>query len=291
MTLKRRVWLWYIGFFTFLLKRKGLRDTVHDRCSAEETLPDGHIDIFTVAFNNEKYIAWQIRQIRRFVRDDRFSFIVADNSSVPHKRTVIRELCARNGVGYVSVPKSILFRFPGGSYAHGTVLNWLFSAVVRARRPRFFGFLDHDLFPVAPVSIRDKIAGKDFYGYVKSTAEGWYLWAGLCFFDFNKVKGLPLDFVPYMANGTYLDTGGSNFPLLYRKYDLHSLKLPGSEIVKVTGGGDCYHADFVQRIDGCWLHAINGSNWKGVSLENMADKERIVDGMLRKSLEVQAFPD
>lgn len=283
MKLKRRIGLMYLKFFTFLLKQKRLNKTEHYNCSTTETLPENQIDIFTVAFNNEKFIENQIQLIRKFIRDPHVSFIVADNSSIPEKRKIISSLCQKYQVGYISVPDSMIIKYPGGSYAHGTTLNWLFYCVVKIREPRFFGFLDHDLYPIAPVSIEEKLSKRDFYGRPIDQTDGWWLWAGLCFFNFNKVKNLPLNFIPYTINGTYLDTGGGNFPVLYHKYDLKSLNLPTCENIKITEGTE-YHRNYVQVIDGCWLHTINGSNWKGISREKLQQKEQAIENKLQEIL-------
>lgn len=283
MTLKRRIGLYYLHFFTFLLKLKKLKKTEHYNCSSTAILPEDQIDIFTVAFNNEKYIEYQIKLVRKFIRDPHVSFIVADNSSIPEKRKIISSLCQKYEVGYISVPDSMIIRYPGGSYAHGTTLNWLFYCVVKIRKPRFFGFLDHDLYPIAPISIKEKLNNRDFYGYPIDKTDGWWLWAGLCFFDFNKVGKLPLNFIPYTVNGTYLDTGGANFPVLYQKYQLKSLNLPGCENIQIMDGTE-YHTNYVQVMDGCWLHTINGSNWKGVSPEDQQKKEQAIDDKLQQIL-------
>ena len=145
MKLKRRLWLCYIFFFTFLFKRKKLGHTVHFNFSATPEASHAEaIDIVTVAFNNETWIEYQIKLIRKYIHDKHVTFIVADNSSNPEKRKSISALCRKYNTGYISVPKNMIAKHPGGSYAHGTTLNWIYSNVIRLRKPDIFGFLDHD---------------------------------------------------------------------------------------------------------------------------------------------------
>ena len=284
MKLKRRLWLCYIRFFTFLFKRKKLEHTVHFNFSATPEASHAEaIDIVTVAFNNETWIEYQIKLIRKYIHDKHVTFIVADNSSNPEKRKSISALCRKYNTGYISVPKNMIAKHPGGSYAHGTTLNWIYSNVIRLRKPDIFGFLDHDLFPIAPVSIREKLGDKDFYGSPRGEVY-WWLWAGLCFFRFDKVKALPLDFIPYIEHKTYLDTGGANYPILYKNYNLPELRLPLPQNIRITAGNK-YHSDYIQIIDDCWLHAINGSNWNGISPREQETKEDILKARLEQFIQ------
>lgn len=121
---------------------------------------------------------------------------------------------------------------------------------------------------------------KDFYGSPRGEVY-WWLWAGLCFFRFDKVKALPLDFIPYIEHKTYLDTGGANYPILYKNYNLPELRLPLPQNIRITEGNK-YHSDYIQIIDDCWLHAINGSNWNGISPREQETKEDILKARLEQ---------
>jgi hypothetical protein len=63
-----------------------------------------------------------------------------------------------------------------------------------------FGFIDHDIFPIKPYSLLHKIGNQDFYGrLIDRTPENnnrklWYLWAGFCFFQFERIKHLKMNF-------------------------------------------------------------------------------------------------
>lgn len=284
MRLRRRIWLYYIHFFTFIFKQRKLRHTTHFNCSAEKITTPKQIDIISVAFNNEVFIEYQIKLIQKYILDNHVTFIVADNSSSKQKRQKINELCQKYQVGYISIPHNLIAKYPGGSYTHGTTLNWLYYNVVKIRQPYIFGFLDHDLFPIAPISILEKLNNKDFYGRVREQKTGWWLWAGLCFFKYDQVKHLALDFIPHMEQGVYLDTGGANYPILYKHYHLHELNLPIAQNIPISEG-DEYHADYIQTMDDCWLHMINGSNWKGISPQAQEIKNKLIEEKLNRIFE------
>lgn len=284
MTLKRRLWVCYIHFFIFLFKLRKLKHVDHIGCKTPAPHPEVQIDLVTVAFNNEYLIEKQIKLLKRFVTDEHVSIFIADNSTSIDKRKLIRDVCVENQVGYISIPDNLMLKYVSSSYSHGATLNWIFDNFIKKRQPAIFGFLDHDLFPIAPTSIREKIGKKDFYGLVRDREAGWYLWAGYCFFNYKAVKDFPLDFIPYMAGKTYLDTGGSNFPILYRHYDKDSLPIVPSRDVNIGKGVD-YHADYLQYIDECWLHLINGSNWKKNPEGIQRTKENMLDEMTQKYLQ------
>ena len=284
MRLKRRLGLWYIYFFTFIFKLQKLRHTKHIHCSSEKTTNNRQIDIITVAFNNEAFIEYQIKLIQKYAIDPNIHFIVADNSSSSQKRQKIYELCHKNQIAYISLPRTLIAKYPGGSYIHGTVLNWLYYNVIKIRQPYIFGFLDHDLFPIAPFSILEKLKKQDFYGRIREQGNKWWLWAGLCFFKYEKIKHLPLDFIPYMEDNLYLDTGGANYPILYKNYDLQKLVLPIAQNIPISDGND-YHTDYIQTIEDCWLHMINGSNWKGISAKSQQIKNDMIQEKLNRIFE------
>lgn len=276
MRLKRKLWVSYIHFFVFLSRLQKLKHTKHINCDIPALEPEKQIDIITVAFNNEYLIEKQIKLIKEFITDEHVSLFIADNSSIPEKRKLIEDICVKHQVGYIQIPNSltkIFIRKPG--YSHGTTLNWLYSNFVKKRKSSIFGFLDHDLFPVSPISIKEKIGTEDFYGHIKDRGKGWYVWAGLCFFKYDVVKELPLDFIPYMIDDTFLDVGGANYPILYSRYNKNTLHFLPTRDINISEGKD-YHSDYLQFIDEHWLHMINGSNWKGIPEGTQKLKERMI---------------
>ena len=205
--------------------------------------------IATVAFNRPDVIEWQIHLVRKHLHE-RDSYIIFDNSNRPEKRRSIRELCRRERVPYVELPRVNFIP----SFSHAAALDWITRNFVLPRRPQLVGFLDHDIFPLSPFSIADKVQDKKAYGWKYSRSPGaWYLWAGFCFF--SNVRMDSFDFRPASDyEFGYLDTGGSNWEVFYRHLVDDDVRLINVEEIPLDEGG------YFQDLDG-WLHVVNASRW------------------------------
>ena len=232
----------------------------------------------------------QIELLQQFITDPNYSFLVADNSSVPEKRLLIQEVCRKKGVGYISLPDNLLIKYCGDGYSHGASLNWIYYNYLSKRKAAIFGFIDHDLFPIAPISLKAKLGDSDFYGPIRDREQGWYIWAGLSFFKYDAVKLVKLNFIPYVINGVFLDTGGSNYPILYKHYNkelLHDLTITNVSLEEKETMD--YHTDYLQFIDHCWLHLINGSNWKRIAEESQQKKEQILNEIVQDPASIKRY--
>jgi hypothetical protein len=88
-----------------------------------------------------------------------------------------------------------------------------------------------------------------------------------------------------MEKGVYLDTGGANYPILYKQYNPIELNLPVAQNIQISTGEE-YHADYIQTIEECWLHMIKGSNWKGISNQAQQLKNQVIQDKLNRIFEV-----
>lgn len=100
----------------------------------------------------------------------------------------------------------------------------------------------------------------NLYGKIVDRTNAWFLWAGLCFFRYDFVKNLTVDFMPTKVDNTYLDSGGSNYYTIYKNLEKDNLPMCNVTTEQI-GEGTNYHNDYIQYIDDCWIHLINGSNW------------------------------
>jgi hypothetical protein len=222
--------------------------------------------VATVAFNRPDMVEWQIHLVRKYMAE-RDGYIVFDNSSDSSKRADLRELCAREKVPYVSLPRLTIGK---NSFSHAAAMNWITRNFVASRQPTVFGFLDHDIFPVEPFSIRERIAGKKVYGLRHSHQDAWYLWAGFCFFSNVLVESLDFDPVPPLR----LDTGGGNWSRLYRTLSADDVAFAVHRREESTTNGRD-----IEIMDG-WLHAGNASGWNdGWS----GDRGPIIEARLRSA--------
>lgn len=221
------------------------------------------VDIVTVAFNNEMVIEQQERLLRKYLLDS-FSYTVADNSSDPEKRVIIRQLCIEKGIGYVSLPPNP-YNGKNSSFSHGLALNWIYNNYIIPRKIECFGFIDHDIYPVKPTSILSFLEQAPVFGLIQERGDKWYLWPGFCFFLRDFIDARIVDFLP----GKDSDTGGRNWESIYSKLDRQQIPVVNHEYGNLREGTDP-QSDLYEKI-GDWVHTFNASYWK-----NVAPKDSIV---------------
>jgi hypothetical protein len=277
-----------IKYFIFLNKKSKLQ--TKDILSIDKS--ESQIDLVTIAFNNPLMIEYQIKLLRKNITD-KFTHIIADNSSDFEIRNAIHLVCISLNVSYVSIPKNDLYR----NKSHGGAMHWVYKNVIKKRNNEYFGFLDHDIFPTQPYSIINKIK-KNIYGRVihaykpngyfdKISDEHpyWSLWAGFYFlksdllFNANVYK---FDFNPRsFKDGIYLDTAGglwdpvmSKLPYPGQLATYSSVKFRDSEVSNI-------HTDYYEQIDD-WVHFVNISNW--YKTPEMNEKNIFVENFLSTTL-------
>lgn len=239
-----------------------------------EAIPTDHLDLITIAFNNQSIIKHQIKYIRTHIKDN-YTYIVADNSTNKEASLQIQALCKEEGIAYIRLPKNHLGKI-GPSYSHAAALNWVCKNIVRQRQPSYFGFIDHDLFPVRDMRVKDYLTNQPLYGVKRERGQEWYLSAIMFFFRFDFVKDKKLDFMPVTPRDNYLDTGGGNWYTIYSELDPSQLTF-ATEYTENFREGGLRHQDQVEIFDKRWLHTINGSYWKKVT-----SKEDMIEGLIDK---------
>lgn len=107
----------------------------------------------------------------------------------------------------------------------------------------------------------------DFYGAPRKRGTAWYIWPGFCIYRYSMMEKIKPNFLPLYCEGVYLDSGGSNYKILYKYYHPEKTYFATTKNIRIkeTGGAtshdQIYHSDFIQIIDNDWLHIINGSNY------------------------------
>jgi glycosyltransferase involved in cell wall biosynthesis len=285
MTLKRLLYRTVIRFFEKLMIGRSL-STCRSVNVSNKKLPPANqqCDIVTIAFNNSQTIERQISLIKKYIQGE-YNYIVADNSSDKTVRKAIENLCIKNSVGYIGLPRNYLTTvIGGGSYSHGASLNWVYYRIIKKRQPRYFGFIDHDLFPVKSISLSQKLESHPVYGHLVSGKNYWYLWAGLCFYQFDFVKNKKMDFLPAKFQKQHLDTGGGNWHTIYSKMDVNKV-LAEPQQIENLGKEENEHSWFettMHLLGDCWLHTICGSNWIKISNQKMEEKELVISKKIER---------
>jgi hypothetical protein len=216
------------------------------------------IDLVTIAFNNEEVIYHQHRLLKKYLIDS-YCYTVIDNSIKPAKAKLIEDLCRVQKISYIKLP----YNFSHGSDSHGFAINWAYANYVKKRNLDYFGFLDHDIYPIKSTSIIDKLTIQPFYGLKQERSHSiWYLWAGFCFFNQDYFKDKELDFSPCAIENVILDTGGSNYRKIYSNENAERFLFP-EQCYKQLRKGNITQADMIEFI-GDWVHSFNGSYWMDV---------------------------
>jgi hypothetical protein len=179
--------------------------------------------VYIITFNNPFLVEYQIKTLEKFFRAP-FTPIVVDNNNWLHPESskAVLQLCIDEGVTYLKAPDNFYQTektFFDPTMKLGTTMNWLYVNCVWQRRPKYFGFLDHDCFLVKDFDLRPYLDAKGMYGRVQRNARtgGWNLHVTTNFFRSGFVGDRLLDF---RASYPYeLDTGGANYDVLYRDLD------------------------------------------------------------------------
>lgn len=247
--------------------------------SLEKVQKEKSVDIITIAFNNLNVIQYQEQFLKKNIHDS-YTHIVVDNSSNSEISAQIYTFCRDVGIAYVRLPDNHLALI-GGSYSHAGSLNYSYRHIITKRQPYAFGYIDHDLFPVQPISICRKLENQPIYGPLRHRGDCWYLSAIMSFFRYDYVADKRIDFMPVKPDGVYLDSGGGNWYDIYSRLKMDEICFPNECIEPLREGGD-RHGDSLEWFDNkSWLHTINGSCWKPIA----DGKDNLVQQLLDKYLQ------
>jgi hypothetical protein len=237
----------------------------HINCHVNDLKSEKILDIASIAFNNETVIQHQIKLLEQKLADP-YQLTIIDNSSDRQKSNKIRDVCVKCESPYIRLPQNP-YNGVCPSTSHALALNWTYRNFLKRRNPCFFGFLDHDIFPVKNTSIIEYLIMQPIYGHLQQREEIWYLWPGFCFFNNEKICN-DLNFLP--ENG--LDTGGANWKKCFGKLKREQIVFPEHGYIKI-GESDLLQDSSIEYI-GDWIHLFNSSNWMGT--QNNVEKFEIV---------------
>lgn len=214
------------------------------------------LDLFITGYERPDLLRHQVRLIEQNLRDP-YGLCLVDNSRDPVAKRM-EWTCGELGtIGYIRC------HTPG--HRHEDVLN------LAARHAQhigcdYFGFLDHDIFPIRPTEILPLLKKSGFYGLGQRDPTGHlYLWPGFCFFSREWLAGRALDFGG--TKGPTRDKDGDAGAALWPLFtgcdwdDLPPLDHGYRQIRPDDGYGS--QSSSVEIL-GDWLHLSNASKWKKV---------------------------
>lgn len=215
--------------------------------AALQRAASGRQTMVTIAFNDPEILGRQIRAVRAFVPGP--IHVVADNSSNLARAAEIEALCGAEGVPYLRLPRNPWGR-KSPSRSHGAALNWVWRRLIKPARPPAFGFLDHDIIPLAPDDPFADLERQSVAGDKRWSNGRWFLWAGYCFFRIEVFDAIDADFGQDWPIS--LDTGGGNWRALYSRLDPDQIVQRPIENIDVFSGRPTPDCFFERR--GVWLH-------------------------------------
>jgi hypothetical protein len=275
--LRRKIYLRYIYWLSNRIL-KTPPSSLYSYKFSNEPLPKNNdeLAIITIAFNNLSVLQYQYRSLKN-IKDKKCSYLIADNSNDLENSKAIADFCRKKNISYIRLPKSRNLDAVSGSYSHGTAVNWLYYHYILPKKPKYFGFIDHDIYLIRPIKIKDKIGNQLFYARREKQKNNIYwLWPGLMFFETSFLQNLTVNFLPCRVDGLYMDTGGSMWCILYSKLDSTNFCFPEVQNYKLTELG--YNNDsIVNFIDDCWFH----SGSAGYRYDNITEYHNIVGDILK----------
>lgn len=252
------------------LYRTKFQNCFHINCDNTELSNKDILDIVTVSLNNETVISYQIKFLKKNLLDP-FFYTVIDNSTDPKEEKKILAVCKKFQVGYIKAPRNP-FTLVNPSSSHGSTVNWIYEQYIKPRKAKYWGVIDHDIFPVKSTRIIYHLKKQPVYGFLQERKNVWYLWPGFSFFNADRVKGKKMDFMPSHA----ADTGSRNYKSLYSKLNPGKMNFPEHKYLRV-GKGNMPQSDLAEFI-GNWVHTFNASGWKNI--ENKRQKNKLVKDLL-----------
>lgn len=211
------------------------------------------IELFTIGFKRPDLLREQKRLLDKYLKDP-FALRMIDNSP-DLTAPLMEETCRGLGIGYM--------RAVAPKREHPEALNF---AALHVTRP-FFGFLDHDVFPIRETTLVDKLQERGFVGVGQRHAPTGkqYLWPGLCFFSAEWLNGRSLNFSG--IRGEYKrddgDCGSMNWPL-FSEIDWQDMYLleHGYKLIREPDGYGLQ--SFGYELIGDFIHLTNSSHWMDV---------------------------
>ena len=201
------------------------------------------IEFYILCYNSFFCCDYQIKCINQFCKD-KFKIIIFDSNlgTNPIDSKQKELLCKEQNIEFISLPNNSETNIKGDvSEILGNKLNYLYYNYVLQRNPKYFAFIDQDMFMIKPFSIIETLDKFGMWGdvmevgnYPKSGGHNgmekqninenpWVLHPWLSFYKLDFVKPYKLNFLPGGNNENgdlQFDTGGENYEAFIRKLDI-----------------------------------------------------------------------
>lgn len=196
------------------------------------------IRVCITVFNISNLLELQVELWRKYLDCE---IVVLDNSTDLGVSKEVRALCKHLNVDFVKTGVCEA----DSSRSHGWACNVAYAMYGDCD---ILVLVDHDIFPYKPVDM-GFFDGQIMAGIQQIRKQYIYLWPGLIFI---RPEIGDIDFMPTKIHGTHIDTGAGTWQYINNGVPVKYL----SEVHQEHDGG------IYAVIEDCFMHFINGSNWK-----------------------------
>lgn len=248
------------------------------------------IKIFTYAFNNPKYLEYQIRAFKKFMVDP-FEFYCIDNSKDPNISQELRQICINNNIKYE--PNKSPNHITDG-ISHYSALQWSYNTLM-ANQNNICVLIDHDMFPIKPISILEILDGASIAGAPQSRGHVNYLHPSLIILKLNEMTNEnTLSFNCSIIEGQKTDTGGE-FHNYFKNNPNVKVKLLPAFLINDSNNNmnlipqEChsnYNRNYLfEIVDNKFMHTRLGSNWIDIEKTEFKKRDDLIYYILDKYYE------
>ena len=244
------------------------------------------IKIYTYSFNNPKYLDYQIKSFRKFMKEP-FEFICIDNSIDPMIRNTLIDVCNKYGVAHHINMK------PDHSLAglsHASALQWSFNTFMANDNDNINVMIDHDTFPIIPISIFDLLGDSAIAGAPQSVGHIHYLHPSLIIMDMQKLPNKhTMKFCGANIDGINVDIGGQLY-LYFRDNPSVNIKHLRSYLISDQNKNmqwipQQFHNDYDRTYlfeikEDKLIHTRLGSNWIHIKEPEFRKRDEVIYGTL-----------
>lgn len=245
---------------------EGSQNTVYIREHNNSVdLSDG-IVLSVYTYNNFETVKLQFELFNKNIEDfdEKYIVLYFDDSTDLEVAKQIRDFVTSNNQIYVKVPRIAKNK---KIYYHNQSLNYSCYKVLQYIPAKYFGLLDHDIFPIAKLqNFENKL--KNYPVYCKKgdidlpdyDNRVWYPWPGFFFFHKNVIKEFNFFFDRVCIDDQWyiMDTGGAMFRSNFMNDNINT-KIKFANIKLPEEG---YYPEY---IDNSWVHLGDLSNWSGTN--------------------------
>jgi len=225
------------------------------------------IKIFTYSFNNPKYLEYQNKLLKKFLTEP-FEFICIDNSIDMSIRQQLREVCNTNNIRY-EINQKPDHSLHGTS--HYSAVQWSFDTFM-ANGSGIAVILDHDMFPIKPISIKNLLNNADIAGAPQSGQNVTYLHPSLIIMNLDTLTNKSsINFNGAKINEINFDIG-ANLHFYFKENPTVKIKYLASRLIEenhpmILPDLKKYYDDKIpfELVEDSLLHTRIGSNWAHIN--------------------------